>query len=133
MARRLRDSRKAWDKEVRVEPPTTSKNDETTSNETAKEVNSKKATKDAAQRRAEFATVLALTIKETLRELTTRKKMLTGLEKLDAETSVTASILPAEAPDRFLRAETTIERRMYRALVMLLALRSKPDGLKTLP
>jgi hypothetical protein len=53
-------------------------------------------------------------------------------EKWEAKTRSAAAIFPAEGSDRFLRAETTIERRMYRALVMLLALKSKSDMPKML-
>jgi len=64
-------------------------------------------------------------IKEAVSQLKFRKQSLEYAEMREAKTRSAASIFPAEASDRFLRAETTIERRMYRALVMLLALRSE--------
>jgi hypothetical protein len=76
------------------------------------------------------AQMLSGVIKEA--QLKFRKQSLTFAEKFETETRRAASIFPAEASDRFLRAETTIERRMYRALVMLLALRSESDVSKML-
>jgi hypothetical protein len=86
--------------------------------------------KEAGKERPEFdkgmyKQVLSVAIREATRQLKVRKKLLEYAEKFEAKTRTTASVFPAEGSDRFLRAETTIERRMYRALVMLLALRSE--------
>jgi hypothetical protein len=69
--------------------------------------------------------MLSGAIKEAVSQLKRRKQSLEHAEEWEAKTRLAAFIIPAEASDRFLRVETTIERRMYRALVMLLALRSE--------
>jgi len=79
-----------------------------------------------------YTQVLSAAIRVAIHKLKFRKKSLEYAEKWEAKTRSVASIFPAEDSDHFLRAETTIERRMYRALVMLLALRSKSDVPKIL-
>jgi len=65
--------------------------------------------------------------------LVTRKKFLKYLENLEDKSRSTAAILPPETTsDRFSRAETAIERRMYRALGMLLAMQQPADTPKML-
>jgi hypothetical protein len=76
--------------------------------------------------------ILSQAINGAVSWLTFRKQSLEYAETWEAKTRSAASIFPADASDRFLRAETTIERRMYRALVMLLALRSESDVPKML-
>ncbi len=83
--------------------------------------------------RSMYTQVLSEAIRAAIRELRFRKNSLEYAEKWEAKTRLAASIFPVEGSDRFLRAETTIERRMYRALVMLLALRSGSDMAKMLP
>ena len=82
--------------------------------------------------RSMYTQVLSEAVRETIRRLRLRKKSLEFAETWEAKTRSVASIFPAETSDRFLRAETTIERQMYRALVMLLALRSESDVPKKL-
>jgi hypothetical protein len=52
-----------------------------------------------------------------------RKRALESVEQMEARTRSAAALLPADSIDRFSRAETAFERRMYRALGTLLALR----------
>ncbi|MGH9498281.1 MAG: hypothetical protein ACRD3L_03995 [Terriglobales bacterium] len=79
-----------------------------------------------------YTQVLTGAIKDAIGWVRIRKDTFEYAEQWEAKTRSASSILPAEASDRFLRAETTIERRMYRALVTLLAMRAKSDGAKML-
>jgi len=76
--------------------------------------------------------MLSSSLRDLLHGLRVRKVMLDRAEKWEKGNSLAASIFPAGASDRFSRAETTVERRMYRALVMLLTLRSESSTPKKL-
>lgn len=67
--------------------------------------------------------VLAGAIENATSSLRLRKKLLSPTEEWENQTSKATAIVPADASDRFSRAETALERRMYRALGMLLAMR----------
>ena len=62
------------------------------------------------------------TMKALISSLSGRRVLVKRAEKLEAETQ-SGSAAKADTFDRFSRAETIYERRMYRALGMLLALR----------
>jgi hypothetical protein len=74
-------------------------------------------------KRCGWSRILSSEIHDVISELKTRKKMLTAAESAEAMTEAVGTILPADAFDRIGRAEAAIERRQYRALTMLLALR----------
>jgi hypothetical protein len=69
------------------------------------------------------AWVLAGAIYNATSALRLRKRLLSPTEKWEEQTRSAMAIVPADASDRFSRAETALERRMYRALGMLLAIR----------
>jgi len=52
-----------------------------------------------------------------------KKELLSALESSQAPRRAAAALVPDDASDRFSRAETAYERRMYRALGMLVAIR----------
>ena len=54
---------------------------------------------------------------------TVRLRSLESVEEIEARTRAVTILLPPNSIDRFSRAETAFERRMYRALATLLALR----------
>jgi len=77
--------------------------------------------------------VLVLAIEEIIRPLKLREKVLEAIEKSQHKTRMVAAVLPADSTcDRFARAETTFDRRMYRALVALLALKQAKGASKLL-
>jgi hypothetical protein len=67
-----------------------------------------------------YTQVLVGAIRSAIRWLRIRKESLEYAEKSEAKTRAVASIFPAEAFDRFLRAETTLDDRIHRALEVLL-------------
>jgi hypothetical protein len=67
--------------------------------------------------------VLVLQIGICITELQIRKTWLLGLEKARLEVQKAETIVDGNRSERFLRAETAIERRLYRALAMLVAIR----------
>jgi hypothetical protein len=77
--------------------------------------------------------MLSSKIKDVISELKTRKKMLKAAESAEAMADGAGTILPADAFDRIGRAEAAIERRQYRALAMLLALRGDSSYATKLP
>jgi len=71
-------------------------------------------------REAECKFVLVSTIEDVERELGFRKQVLESIEKSYDKTRVAAAVLPADSTcDRFARAETAYDRRLYRALAVL--------------
>ena len=58
-----------------------------------------------------------------IREFNTRKQIVEAIEESREGTRLAEAILPVDGSDRFSRAETALERRMYRALAMLMAIR----------
>jgi hypothetical protein len=83
---------------------------------------------------AESRTMLVLTIESIAGELRFRKHLLEGIEKRQAKTRLAAAVLPADdICDRFSRAETAYDRRLYRALAALIAIKQAKDTSKILP
>ncbi len=69
---------------------------------------------------AECKFVLVSTIEDVERDLELRKQVLESIEKWHDKTRVAAAVLPADSTcDRFARAETAYDRRLYRALALL--------------
>ncbi len=63
-----------------------------------------------------------------------RKRVLESIEKWHEKSRVAAAVLPADSTcDRFARAETAYDRRFYRALGALLAMKQAKDASKILP
>ena len=59
-----------------------------------------------------------------LRHLRFRKQQIQALEDIDAKSAKDTAIISRDISDRFARAETAVERRMYRALTLLAAMRA---------
>jgi hypothetical protein len=77
--------------------------------------------------------VLVSLIKDLENELVLRKKLLELGEKEQRKTHFAANVLPTDSTyDRFERAETTYERRLYRALGALLTIKRGKDTSKML-
>jgi hypothetical protein len=78
--------------------------------------------------------MLVSMIKGVAVELELRKQVLEATEKWLEETRLAAAVLPADNTcDRFSRAETTFDRRFYRAMGALLAIKQANGGSKILP
>ena len=78
--------------------------------------------------------VLVSTIESVARPLRIRKQVLESIEKWHEKSRVAAAVLPADSTyDRFARAETAYDRRFYRALGALLAMKQAKDASKILP
>jgi hypothetical protein len=56
-------------------------------------------------------------------DLDRRKQLLEAVEAEEAKTAVSMTVIDRDISDRFARAETAEERRMYRALAALVAMR----------
>jgi hypothetical protein len=74
-------------------------------------------------RKSSTSKMLLETVLEAIATLEGRKKTLGSVEQIEARTRSAMALLPADSVDRFSRAETAFERRMYRALGTLLTLR----------
>lgn len=72
------------------------------------------------------------TINELAEQLRERKQKLQMIEEAQARGRTLMAIVDANTSDRLSRAQTTYERRMYRALACLMALRGEAPG-KALP
>jgi hypothetical protein len=59
-------------------------------------------------------------------DLRRRKQLLESIEAEEAKTASSMTIIDRDISDRFARAETAVERRMYRALAALVAMRTGP-------
>jgi hypothetical protein len=78
--------------------------------------------------------MLVSLIKDVARGLELRKQVLEATEKWQEETRRAAAVLPADNTcDRFSRPETTYDRRFYRALGALLAIKQAKGASKILP
>ncbi len=78
--------------------------------------------------------MLVSVIKDIARSLRIRKRVLELIEKWHEKSRVAAAVLPADSScDRFARAETAYDRRFYRALGALLAMKQAKDASKILP
>jgi hypothetical protein len=78
--------------------------------------------------------MLVSSIKDVAFELELRKQELEAIEKWQEETRLAAAVLPADNTcDRFSRQETTFDRRFYRALGALLAIKQAKGASKILP
>jgi hypothetical protein len=73
--------------------------------------------------------VLIEALKIPIQELKVRKQIVEGLEESRVGRRLAEAILPVDGSDRFSRAETALERRMYRALAMLMAIRESRDSI----
>jgi hypothetical protein len=137
LERRLKSMIEANKRESAAEVQTSqpSESDQATSEQrrTQAKKDRNKKTGEGTELKAEYSIVLSAAIGMAISQLKVRKQTLEYAEKWEAKTRSTASILPADSSDRFSRAETAIERRLYRALGMLLALKSAPDLPKMLP
>src|ERR1017187_623955 len=88
--------------------------------EKAKRVQSGGQREAGESSKAELKFVLVSTIENVERELELRKQVLEAIEKSYDKTRVAAAVLPADSTcDRFARAETAYDRRLYRALALL--------------
>jgi hypothetical protein len=67
---------------------------------------------------------LAQAVREAILSLKITLQLVSQQEKLDEKARKNDAIVPLAGADRFLRAESVFERRMYRALSLLLAMRS---------
>jgi hypothetical protein len=74
----------------------------------------------------DFRQVLVEAIKILIDRYRTRKLILDEVKEVKKEVRAALALLP-EGADRFSRAETTFERRMYRALAMLFTIREADD------
>jgi hypothetical protein len=63
-----------------------------------------------------------------LGRLTARRKGIKLVEAMDAEARPALAVLDPSTSGRFSRAETAVERRMYRALALLAAMRAQGPG-----
>jgi hypothetical protein len=73
--------------------------------------------------------MLVSVIEMIARELKFRKQVLEGIEKSYDKTRVASSVLPDDGTcDRFARAETAYDRRLYRALAALHAMKPAKDA-----
>ena len=78
--------------------------------------------------------MLVLAVESVALQLRFRKGVLEGIEKWQDKTRLAAAVLPAESTcDRFSRAETVYDRRLYRALAALLTMKQAKDASKILP
>lgn len=83
---------------------------------------------------AENRTMLVLMIESIAHQLRFRKQLLEAIEKGQGKTRFAAAVLPADSMcDRFSRAETAFDRRLYRALAALLTIKQAKDPAKILP
>jgi hypothetical protein len=88
--------------------------------EKAKRVQSGGQREAGESSKAELKFVLVSTIEDVERELELRKQVLEAIEESYDKTRVAAAVLPADSTyDRFARAETAYDRRLYRALALL--------------
>ncbi len=76
--------------------------------------------------------MLLLLLQMKIRRLDMEKQVRAAVERTEAEARRAAAIV-ADRSDRFLRAETTYERRFYRALVMLMNLRDSGNLASSMP
>jgi hypothetical protein len=89
--------------------------------------------REAERNEADRRFVLVTMIDEIALTLTFRKQVLESIEKWHDKSRVAAAALPADSSyDRFARAETAYDRRLYRALALLTMKRVK-DASKILP
>jgi hypothetical protein len=63
-------------------------------------------------------------IKIAIDALDRRKQLLEAIEAEEAKTAASMTVIDRDISDRFARAETAVERRMYRALAALIATRT---------
>jgi hypothetical protein len=78
--------------------------------------------------RKELAQILGGTIQLYTRHLKIRREGIKLVEAMDAEARPALAVLDPSTADRFSRAETAVERRMYRALALLAAMRAQGPG-----
>ena len=82
----------------------------------------------AEWRKADAALMLGCAIGVVADQLELRKMVLEGIEKWNDKSRVAASVFPQDGSfDRFARAETTYDRRLYRALALLTMKRGQDD------
>ena len=82
----------------------------------------------AEWRKADAALILGCAIGVVADQLGSRKTALEGIEKWNDKSRVAASVFPQDGSfDRFARAETTYDRRLYRALALLTMKRGQDD------
>ncbi len=72
-------------------------------------------------------------IRKVIASLEERQRTLESVEQMEASARAAEALLPADSVDRFSRAETAFERRMYRALGALLSLRGAAGSGMKLP
>jgi len=78
--------------------------------------------------------VLVTMIEDIAWPLRLRKQVLEAIENWQGKARLAAAVLPADSTcDRFARAETAYDRRFYRALGALLAMKQAKDASKLLP
>jgi hypothetical protein len=78
--------------------------------------------------------VMVSMIEDIAWPLRLRKQELEQIEKWQGKARLAAAVLPADSMlDRFARAETAYDRRCYRALGALLAMKQAKDASKLLP
>ena len=63
-----------------------------------------------------------------IEELRVRKRALEALEAADARRAVSLAVHDPDTSERFARAETAVDRRMYRALALLIAMTMRTGG-----
>jgi hypothetical protein len=83
---------------------------------------------------AESRTMLVLMIETIELQLKGKKLLLAAIERGQGKARFAAAVLPADSTcDRFSRAETAFDRRLYRALAALLTIKQAKDPAKILP
>ena len=78
--------------------------------------------------REELSIALQAIIDTVIGELRRRKQLLEVIEGEEAKTATSMMVIDRDISDRFARAETAVERRMYRALAALAAMRAGPGS-----
>ena len=104
-----------------------------TKREKAERVQSAGQREAEERKEADRRFVLVTMIEEIALWLRIRKQVLESIEKWHDKSRVAAAVLPADSScDRFARAETAYDRRLYRALA-LLTMKQGKDASKILP
>ncbi len=88
---------------------------------------------NGSNRKSIYSKWLVDKVRKAIASLEDRKKTLESIEEMEARTRCAMTLLPVDSVDRFSRAETAFERRMYRALGTLLALRGASSRGMKLP
>jgi hypothetical protein len=78
------------------------------------------------EKREELSIALQAILDAAIGELRRRKQLLEVIEGEEAKTATSMTVIDEDLSERFARAETAVERRMYRALAALAAMRAVP-------